>query len=153
MWIAAVGIEVLLRVPLKVRSGSDLRLVGRPRQRRNCTRKPQVEERSWNAAGFHPTCSGLFESGCCDVVYVLPGRHQIFVQFGITGRLASATLTGNLAAGRVYEAEAIVVSGDKVAFRLRERPPGYVLTYKDLRPNLYPPHGSWVNSRVVPKTE
>jgi len=82
---------------------------------------------------------GLFESGCCDVVYVLPGRHQIFVQFGITGRLASATLTGNLAAGRVYEAEAIVVSGDKVAFRLRERPPGYVLTYKDLRPNLYPP--------------
>jgi hypothetical protein len=70
---------------------------------------------------------------------VLPGRRQIFVQFGITGRLASATLTGNLAAGRVYEAEAIVVSGDKVAFRLREKPPGYVLTYKDLRPNLYPP--------------
>jgi hypothetical protein len=48
-------------------------------------------------------------------------------------------LTGNLAAGRVYEAEAIVVSGGKVAFRLREKPPGYVLTYKDLRPNLYPP--------------
>jgi hypothetical protein len=59
-------------------------------------------------------------------------------------------LTGNLAAGRVYEAEAIV-SGNKVAFGLREKPPGYVLTYKDLRPALYPPPGAWQNSRVVPK--
>src|SRR5262245_43265752 len=50
---------------------------------------------------------GLFESGCCDVVYVPPGKRQIFVHFGILGRgHASATLTGNLAAGRVYEAEA-----------------------------------------------
>jgi hypothetical protein len=96
---------------------------------------------------------GLFESGCCDVVYVLPGRRQIFVQYWLPGRHASATLTGNLAAGRVYEAEAIVVSRDKVGFRLREKPPGYVLTYKDLRPSLYPPRGSWVNSRVVPTTE
>jgi hypothetical protein len=70
---------------------------------------------------------GLFESGCCDVVYVLPGRRQIFVFHSIPGRHARATLTGNLAAGRVYEAEAIV-SGNKVAFRLREQPPGYVLT-------------------------
>jgi hypothetical protein len=96
---------------------------------------------------------GLFESGCCDVVYVLPGTRQIFVHFGMPGRHASATLTGNLAAGRVYEAEAIVVSGDKVGFRLLEKPPGYVLTYKDLRPALYPPTGSWKNSRVVPTTE
>jgi hypothetical protein len=95
---------------------------------------------------------GFFESGCCDVVYVLPGRHQIFVHHWIPGRHGSATLTGNFVAGRVYEAEAIV-SGDKVAFRLREKPPGYVLTYKDLRPALYPPHGSWKNSRVVPTTE
>ena len=95
---------------------------------------------------------GYFESGCCDVVYVLPGRHQIFVHHGIPGRYGSDTLTGNFVAGRVYEAEAIV-SGDKVAFRLREKPPGYVLTYKDLRPSLYPPHGSWQNSRVVPTTE
>jgi hypothetical protein len=96
---------------------------------------------------------GLFESGCCDVVYVLPGRREIFVFHSIPGRHARATLTGNLAAGRVYEAEAVVMSGNKVAFRLREKPPGYVLTYKDLRPALYPPTGSWVNSRVVPKTE
>ena len=95
---------------------------------------------------------GYFKSGCCDVVYVLPGRHQIFVHHGIPGRYGSATLTGNFVAGRVYEAEAIV-SGDKVAFRLREKPPGYVLTYKDLRPSLYPPTGSWKNSRVVPTTE
>jgi hypothetical protein len=95
---------------------------------------------------------GFIESGCCDVVYVLPGRHQIYVHHGIPGRSGSATLTGNFVAGRVYEAEAIV-SGDKVGFRLREKPPGYVLTYKDLRPSLYPPHGSWQNARVVPKTE
>ena len=95
---------------------------------------------------------GLFESGCCDVVYVLPGSHQIFVHHSIPGRRGTRTLTGNLAAGRVYEAEAIV-SGDKVAFRLRETPPGYVLTYKDLRPALYPPTGSWTNARVVPTTE
>lgn len=95
---------------------------------------------------------GLFESGCCDVVYVLPGRRQIFVHYSIPGRHRGDTLTGNLAPGRVYEAEA-VVSGDKVAFRLREKPPGFVLTYKDLRPSLYPPHGSWQNARVVPKSE
>ena len=95
---------------------------------------------------------GLFESGCCDVVYVLPGRHQIFVHYSIPGRYGEGTLMGNLAAGRVYEAEAIV-SGDKVAFRLREKPPGYVLTYKDLRPASYPPTGSRQNSRVVPTTD
>ena len=48
---------------------------------------------------------GLFESGCCDVVYVLPGSHQIFVHHSIPGRHGTGTLTGNLAAGRVYEAE------------------------------------------------
>src|SRR5215467_1550355 len=95
---------------------------------------------------------GLFESGCCDVVYVLPGSHQIFVHHSIPGRRGTGTLTGNLAAGRVYEAEAIV-SGDKVAFRLRETPPGYVLTYKDLRPASYAPTGSRQNSRVVPTTD
>ena len=69
---------------------------------------------------------GYFESGCCDVVYVLPGSHQIFVHHSVSlpGRHGTGTLTGNLAAGRVYEAEAIV-SGDKVAFRLREKPLKY----------------------------
>jgi hypothetical protein len=97
---------------------------------------------------------GLFESMCCDVVYVLPGSHQIFVSHSISlpGRHGEATVTGNLAAGRVYEAEAIV-SGEKVAFRLRETPPGYVLTYKDVRPAQYPPAGSRQNSRVVPTTD
>jgi hypothetical protein len=98
---------------------------------------------------------GFIESACCDVVYVLPGRHQILVHHsipGLLGRSGAETLTGNFVAGRVYEAEAIV-SGDKLAFRLREKPPGYVLTYKDLRPASYPPHGSWQNSRVVPTTE
>jgi hypothetical protein len=41
------------------------------------------------------------------------------------------------------------MSADKVAFRLRETSPGYVLTYKDLRPASYPPAGSRQNSRVV----
>ena len=97
---------------------------------------------------------GLFESMCCDVVYVLPGSHQIFVHHSVSlpGRHGTATLTGNLAAGRVYEAEAIV-SGDKVAFRLRETPPGYALTYKDVRPAQYAPTGSRQNLRVVPTTE
>jgi len=95
---------------------------------------------------------GLFESGCCDVVYVLPGSHQIFVHHSIPGRSGEGTLTGHLAAGRVYEVEAIA-SGDKVAFRLRETPPGYALTYKDLRPASYPPTGSRQNSRVVPTTD
>jgi hypothetical protein len=98
---------------------------------------------------------GMFEALCCDVVYVLPGSHQIFVAHsipGLLGRNGAGTLTGNLAAGRVYEAEAIV-SADKIAFRLREMPPGYVLTYKDLRPASYQPTGSRQNSRVVPTTD
>jgi hypothetical protein len=94
---------------------------------------------------------GYFESGCCDVVYVLPGRREFSVHH-YPGRYGDGRLTGNLAAGRVYEVEAIK-TGDKVAFRLREKPLGYVLTYKDLRPAFYPPHGSWQNSRVVPTTE
>lgn len=97
---------------------------------------------------------GLFESGCCDVVYVLPGSHQILVHHSVSlpTRHGEGTLTGNFAAGRVYEAEAIV-SGDKVAFRLREAPPGYVLTYRDVRPAQYAPTGSRQNLRIVPATE
>ena len=93
----------------------------------------------------------LFESRGYDVVYMPPGSHQIFVSHVIGRRYGTATVTGNLSGGRVYEVEAIV-SGDKVAFRLREMPPGYVLTYKDLRPASYL-SGSRQNSRVDPTTD
>ena len=92
------------------------------------------------------TVRGLFEAACCSVVYVLPGRHEIFVHYS-TGRWhGSGTVTGNFAAGRVYEAEA-VVSGNKVAFRLRDH--GTVLTYKDVMPSSYA-SGTRVNSRIDP---
>jgi hypothetical protein len=92
---------------------------------------------------------GMFESACCSIAYVLPGRHQILVHYSTGHRYGSGTVTANFAAGRVYEAEA-VVSGDKVAFRLREA--GSVLTYKDVMPNSYL-SGSRVNSRIDPAAE
>ncbi|HEY8269211.1 MAG TPA: hypothetical protein VIG34_11185 [Xanthobacteraceae bacterium] len=89
---------------------------------------------------------GMFESACCSVVYVLPGRHQILVHYSVGNRYGSGTVTTNFAAGRVYEVEA-VEGGDKVAFRLREA--GSVLTYKDVMPTPYA-SGSRVNSRIDP---
>jgi len=92
---------------------------------------------------------GMFESMCCSVVYVLPGRHEIFVHHSTGRRYGTGTVTGNFAAGRVYEAEAIV-QGDKVGFRLREA--GSVLTYKDVMPSPYA-SGSRVNSRIDPAAQ
>jgi hypothetical protein len=89
---------------------------------------------------------GMFEAACCSVVYVLPGTHRILVHYQIPNWYRSETLTGNFAAGRVYEAVA-TQNGDKVAFHLRDA--GTVLTYKDVMPTPYL-SGTRQNSRVDP---
>jgi hypothetical protein len=89
---------------------------------------------------------GMFEAACCSVVYVLPGTHQIRAALSGGFPHGTGTVSGNFAAGRVYEVEA-VVSGDKITFRLRDA--GTVLTYKDVMPTPYL-DGTRQNSRVQP---
>jgi hypothetical protein len=73
--------------------------------------------------------------GCRLVVYLLPGKHTLQTYHYLGGiKVAYATITANLVAGRVYQIK-LESTGGRVVSRLHEKPPGFVLTYKDLFPD------------------
>jgi hypothetical protein len=74
-------------------------------------------------------------SGCRSIVYLLPGSHRLQISYSFGAiRKANGTLTASFAAGRVYHIES-GPAGNWVSFRLREKPPGSALTYKDVYPD------------------
>src|SRR5262245_24536582 len=74
-------------------------------------------------------------AGCRSIVYLLPGSHRLRTHSAIGGPLvAYGTLTASFAAGRVYHIES-EPAANGVSFRLREKPPGFALTYKDMFPD------------------
>jgi hypothetical protein len=79
---------------------------------------------------------GLVGTGCRSIVYLLPGSHRLQTFYSSTGFQAGyGTITASFAAGRVYQIESDPVRNNRVAFRLRAMPPGFVLTNKDVLPD------------------
>ena len=70
--------------------------------------------------------------GCRTIVYLLPGSHRLQIMYYPGGvQVVYGTLTASFAAGRVYQVES-ERAGDRVLYRVHEKPPGFVLTYKDV---------------------
>jgi hypothetical protein len=96
--------------------------------------------RRFNPLGRSATCEVDGKSvrgfvGCRSIVYLLPGSHRLQTFYSSTAvQTAYGTITASFAAGRVYQIES-ERAGDRVSFRLREKPPGFVLTYKDVLPD------------------
>jgi hypothetical protein len=96
--------------------------------------------RRFNPLGRSATCEVDRKSvrgfvGCRTIVYLLPGSHRLQTFYSSTAvQTAYGTITASFAAGRVYQLES-ERAGDRVSFRLHEKPPGFVLTYKDVLPD------------------
>lgn len=80
---------------------------------------------------------GGFGGGCPSIVYLLPGRHQLVVTHAVGTAGGATTISVQVAAGRVYE----IVAGPMVNMRaslvVKQKPPGFVLTYKDVTPHAF----------------
>jgi len=89
---------------------------------------------------------------CPSIVYLLPGNHQLVVQHGRGYAGGTGTISGNVAAGRVYEIVIDQVESMRVSIRLQEKPPGFVLTYKDVSPGPFL-SGMRQNSNINPAVD
>ena len=91
-------------------------------------------------------------SSCRLIVYLLPGSHRLQIFYSLGIRRANGTLTASFAAGRVYHIES-EPAANGVSFRLREKPPGSALTYKDVFPDNPLLSVTMQNSRIDPAAE
>jgi hypothetical protein len=74
---------------------------------------------------------------CASVVYVGPEAHVLWVEHHAGFRVSGILLTLNPVAGRTYLVTGTVHDSKYMRFDLREMPPSFVLTYRDLAPGLF----------------
>jgi len=95
--------------------------------------------------------------GCGEVVYLLPGTHQLTIRYSHGWGKASTTIPIRVEAGKTYlvfgtiqeEGNAIGVLRRSVTTSMNTMPADFVLTYKDIYPSYYAQSGK-PNARVNP---
>jgi len=83
----------------------------------------------------------LISGPCGQVVYLLPGTHQLSLRYSIGTAGASPTIPIRVEAGKTYHVVGTRVAGDgrrdRVATSVNTMPQGFALTYKDVYPAYY----------------
>ena len=78
------------------------------------------------------------ERGACpSVVYVSPQPHVLWVEHHAGFRVGGILLTLHPAAGRTYLVTGRIHDSQHTFFNWHEMPHGFVLTYRDLAPDLF----------------
>jgi hypothetical protein len=115
----------------------------------------------WNGPGFEMAsiCSADGKSywkfgtisNCRSVIYLLPGKHEISVQYEYANYTGEVSFPIDVQAGRAYRVFATSYDLKVAHFELREMPADFKLTYKDVAP-IYFNGGRGKNSYVDPST-
>jgi hypothetical protein len=88
-------------------------------------------------------------SPCPSVVYLPPGQHELLVEYRWANRFANLRQSLAVRAGSTYEVTAASADKETARFTVREMPPGFSLTYRDLAPAFFL-HGDRQNRVVDP---
>jgi hypothetical protein len=100
-----------------------------------------------------------WSSSCPQVIYLLPGTHQLAITQSIPGAGTSSTIPIQVEAGKTYMVGGTVLWEKDFFGTLRPRraatsisamPEGFALTYKDIYPTYYA-SGDKPNSRINPE--
>ena len=90
-----------------------------------------------------------WSSTCPSVVYLLPGAHQLTLDFHLGGARSTTTMPIRAEAGKSYVVRAVKSGDRRATFSISSMPEGFVLTYKDIVPGYFAKYGKQ-NSRVDP---
>ena len=88
-------------------------------------------------------------SSCPSVVYLLPGTHQLTINFHLGADRSTTTMSIRAEAGRSYVVRAAKSGDRRATFSISTMPEGFVLTYRDIVPGYFAKYGKQ-NSRVDP---
>jgi len=93
-------------------------------------------------------------SSCPSVVYLLPGRHILKLEYRSANVIGTAEVPISAVAGKSYQiiATSWVKVNEKGYFYIHEMPAGFTLTYRDIAP-VYFRDGTRPNSPVDPSIE
>lgn len=91
-------------------------------------------------------------SSCPSVVYLLPGRHDLTVEYRWANLIGTVVVPVNAEAGKTYRVTGTSTDKKQVLFNIQEMPVGFALTYKDVAPVFFS-DGARPNSRVDPSME
>lgn len=83
-------------------------------------------------------------SSCPSIVYTTPGEHQITIEYrsviinlGVSSWLGEKTFPINTELGKIYEVKATSTDKKIAHYGVREMPPSFVLTYKDVARGVF----------------
>ena len=88
-------------------------------------------------------------SSCPSVVYLLPGTHQLKLDFYVARLVGSPTVPIQVEAGKSYMVRGVLSGDRRATFSIDPMPQGFVLTYKDIYPASFSKSGV-KNTRVDP---
>ena len=88
-------------------------------------------------------------SSCPSVVYLLPGTHQLTINFRFGTLTGTTTVPIRVEAGKSYVARGVLAGERRATYSISPMPEGFVLTYKDIVPAYFAKYGA-KNSRVDP---